>query len=387
MKKLLLIFFILFELSAYGDDIIINPDTNIELEKDLIEGEYEVIYEEPIELDPYSKDALKAIIEKDYDPNINEGIFKNQLHYKFKKGIVEDVTTKLGTRLDFAQNISDNSNFEFNTKLITLSAYGKFKSQKEGYSLIFDFTPVHENFFHRLMLDTYIESNRIKNNKIILGTSCPTVGIEGAMSPYLIPFFNKSQIARNFGGIRKTGLRVLGDYKYFNYDVGGYSSDTRYTEFFPGVETDLWFGIKPLANFEKFGNLNIAGGYNAGERNSKDFQVASAAVVYDYKNLWLRSEYGWANGSNGLSGMTTKKREGYNATLGYRINKKIELVARYDDFNPDKKIKHNNTKEYSMGINYYILGQGLKLIFNYIYCDNQAMKNSHKLLFGTQVML
>ncbi|MBQ8475437.1 hypothetical protein IJ531_00080, partial [bacterium] len=313
--------------------------------------------------------------------------FKDQLQYNFKRGIFDDITAKFGTRMNLLENISDNSNLKFNDKLMTFGAYGKFKGKQEGYSLLFDFTPVHDNFFHRLLLDTYIESNRIKNNKIIIGTSRPTVGIEGGMSPYLIPFVEKSQIARNFGGIRKTGLRVLGDYKYINYDMGGYSSDTRYTEFFPGVECDLWLGVKPLANYKKYGNLNLAGGYNAGSRNSKDFQVTSAAILYDYKNLWFRAEYGYADGSNGYNGMTTKKREGYNATLGYYLTKKFEIVARYDDFNPDKKIKQNNTKEYSAGMNYYILGQGMKLMLNYVYCDNQAMKNSHKIMFLTQIML
>ena len=254
MKKVFLIFLIMLSMFALADDfddIILEKENSIEREKDLIEGEYEVIYEEAVEFNPYTKEALKGIIEKEYDTSINEGVFKDQLHYNFKRGIFDDITAKFGTRMNLLENISDNSNLKFNDKLMTFGAYGKFKGKQEGYSLLFDFTPVHDNFFHRLLLDTYIESNRIKNNKIIIGTSRPTVGIEGGMSPYLIPFVEKSQIARNFGGIRKTGLRVLGDYKYINYDMGGYSSDTRYTEFFPGVECDLWLGVKPLANYKK----------------------------------------------------------------------------------------------------------------------------------------
>jgi len=391
MRKIILIFFIFFSFLAWADDfedIILNSKSNTEREKDLIEGEYEVIYEEPIELNPYSKEGLKGIIEKEYDLNNNEGLLKNQLRYKFKHGFIDDVTFKYGTKGFFSQTIDKKNDFNYDTKLITLTTYGKFKNQKEGYSLLFDLTPMHENFFKRLVLDAYIESNRIKNNKLIIGTSRPTVGIEGGISSYLTPFLNKSQTARSFGHIRKTGVRLLGDYKYFNYDIGGYSSDTRYTKFFPGVETDLWLGVKPLANTDgKFGNLRIGGGYNGGKRNSKDFHVLSSAIEYDYKNFWLKSEYQYANGSNGYDGLTTKKRDGYNATVGFRLTKKLELVARYDNFNNDKKIKHNNTREYSAGINYYILGQGLRLIFNYIYCQNQVAKNSHKLLFGTQILL
>ena len=391
MKKIILIFLILFGFLAFGDeidDIILESQTNLEREKDLIEGEYEVIYEEPIELNPYTKEGLKGAIECEFDIYSNEGLLKNQLHYEFKNGPINDITAKFGTKGFFIQNLSNDKSLNYDTRLITLSTYGKFKSKKEGYSLLFDLTPMHDNFFHRLVLDAYIESNRIKNNKIIIGTSRPTVGIEGGISSYLTPLFYKSQTARNFGHIRKTGLRVLGDYKYFDYDIGGYSSDTRYTQFFPGVETDLWFGAKPLAKFDdKYGKLYLAGGSNIGSRNSKDFNVVSSAIRYDYKKLWFQGEYQRANGSNGYSGITRKKREGFNLTLGCNLTKKLEIIARFDDFNKDKKIKHTNSKEYTAGINYYIFGQCLRLIVNYVYCQNQMAKNSHRLIFGTQIIL
>ena len=98
-------------------------------------------------------------------------------------------------------------------------------------------------------------------------------------------------------------------------------------------------------------------------------------------------EYAVANGSNGGSGLTSKHRQGWYVTLGYHLTKKLELLARYDDFNPDKKIHNNNQREYTAGINYYLKGQSLKLILNYIYCQNQAKSNSHRILLGTQIAL
>ncbi|MBQ3819343.1 hypothetical protein II810_02740, partial [bacterium] len=64
-----------------------------------------------------------------------------------------------------------------------------------------------------------------------------------------------------------------------------------------------------------------------------------------------------------------------------------EAVVRYDDFNPDENINDNNTREYSAGINYYIKGQALKLILNYVFCQNQAGRDSHRILFGTQIAI
>lgn len=390
MKKLFFIFLILLSISVLAEDeIIIEPDNNIEVQKDLLQGEHEIIYEKPIELDevsPYSKEGLKAIITRDYNLDLPDGLFKEQLTFKFNKKFFKEIELKGNYKTALVQTISDDSNFKFDPNSITIGVKGKF-SDKEAFNTLFQVNPTGKSFFRRLVLDAWVETHRIKNNTVIFGTSRPTVGIEGGQSYYTLPFFLRSQTARNFGGVRKTGLRIKGDYKYFDYDIGGYSSDTYYTNFFPGMETDLWVGVKPLAKKENLGKLYVAGGYVGGRRHHQGYNVVSGAIQYDYKKFWMRGEIQNADGSNGASGLTNKKRMGYSATLAYRLTKKLEVLLRYDDFNPDKKVHKNNTREYSAGINYYILGQGMKLILDYIYCQNQASKNSHKILIGTQILL
>ena len=131
----------------------------------------------------------------------------------------------------------------------------------------------------------------------------------------------------------------------------------------------------------------VGGGLVSGERNSTDFFVTGANVGYEYKKMWLRAEFADADGSNGGTGLTSKKRQGWYAAAGYQVTPKIELVARYDEFNQDKKISHNNRQEYSTGINYYVKGQALKLVLNYIYCKNQNTTDTHRFLVGTQLAL
>ena len=412
MKKIFYLFFILLSLTpAFAiqnvakDDVVIFPDENIERKKDLIEGEKEVILEEPIilekqektleeriekEINPYTKEALKGIIKKEYDTNSPEGMFKRQLTAEFNKGPIKSATLQGSFIFTLGETIDKkDSDFKYNTQLINVGLKGKFRSEKEGYNLLFDLTPdMHDDFFHKLVLDAWIETKRIPHNTLMFGTSRPNVGYEGGQSPYLVPFLARSQTARNFGNIRKTGIRLKGDYKYMDYDIGGYSSDTWYSEFFPGVETDLWVNFKPLAKVnEKFGNLNIGGGIQTGGRNSQDFFVTSAAIRYDYKRFWLLAEYQNADGSNGASGITDKKRWGYNITLAYRITKKLELLLRYDDFDPDKLKGNNNIREYTAGINYFILGQTARIMLNYVFAQNQGGSDSHKIIVGTQLLL
>ncbi len=395
MKKIINICFIFLLISqiafAISDDI---DDTK--------KPKKEEIFEQPIilepderadikeEYNPYTKEALKGIIEKDYDLNSSDGMFHEQLKAKFNKGPIKDIGLQANFINSVGETMDENdSDFKFNPQLINIGIKGNFASEKEGYNLLFDLTPnIHENFFHRLVLDAWVETKRIPHHTLMFGTSRPNVGYEGGQCPYLVPFLNRSQTARNFGNIRKTGVRLKGDYKYVDYDIGGYSSDTYYSEFFPGVETDLWINFKPLANTNgKYGTLNISGGYQAGVRNSVDFNVTSMALRYNYKKFKLSSELQYANGSNGNSGLNDAQQWGYNITLAYQLTKKLEILLRYDDFDPNKKIAKNNTKEYTAGINYFILGQTLRVMLNYIYAQNDSKPDSHRILLGTQVLI
>jgi len=332
---------------------------------------------------------LKGIIEKEYNLDSTQGMFNDQLKLNIKKGIIKDIGFELAVHNKFTEIVSDDSNLKFAPSMINFVTAGKFRSEKEDYKLILDLTPdIHDNFFQRLVLDAWVQTKRIPHHSLKIGTYRPMLGYEGSKSAYILPFATRSQIARNFADMRKTGINLHGDFKYIEYDVGVFSSDTRYTEFMPGAEGNLWIAFKPLANIkEKCGDLKIAGGVQTGERNSQDFLVGSAAIKYDYKNFWMLAEYQNADGSNGKSGLTNKHRSGYNLTLAYRFTKRLEALLRFDSFDPDKNKIKDDTKEYTAGVNYYILGQTLRLIFNYVYCDNKIKSDSHKLIFGTQVLL
>ncbi len=102
--------------------------------------------------------------------------------------------------------------------------------------------------------------------------------------------------------------------------------------------------------------------------------------------MWSRFEYGIADGYNG-SQVVNKKAEGFYGIVGYKITPKFQVIARYDQFNPDRNISGDTRKEYTAGINYFIKGQALKLILNYVFCQNKNMPNSHRIMLGTQILL
>lgn len=341
--------------------------------------------------DELSKNAHNVYNLQIENTNVPSCLLKEPLTHHFEKGPLESVhlwgvlQTNMSTIIPNAGDVDNN----FRVGLINELIDGKFKGGKEDFRIMFDTTPQNKRgFFQQFVQDLFVETHRIPHHTVLIGNSRPGVGIEGAQSPYTLPLANRSQISRNLANVRKFGVRVRGDYSFVDYDLGGYSADTYFKEFFPGVEFDGWINFKPLAKTNgKYGKLVAGGGIVSGEKHSTDYFTAGAYIGYEYKKLWLRAEYANANGSNGGDGLTKKKRQGWYVTLGYHITKKLEAIIRYDEFDPDKQIRNNNMREYTAGINYYIKGQALKLILNYVFCQNNSGTDSHKIILGTQIAL
>ena len=65
----------------------------------------------------------------------------------------------------------------------------------------------------------YVTYNKIPHHKIQVGRARGQVGIEGGSSTYTLPFLHRSQIARNFGNLRTTSVKLLGNYEYADYSL------------------------------------------------------------------------------------------------------------------------------------------------------------------------
>lgn len=348
-------------------------------------------FETPTFKDKISKginDVYKLQIENTRVPSV---LLKDKLTFNFEKGPVESVHIWTGLKMNMSEDIQENgdNNTTFRMGVINNFIDGKFRGGKENFRIMLDTTPQNDRpFMQHLFQDLYIDTKRIPHHRILVGNSRPSVGYEGAGSAYTLPFANRSQIARNFGTVRKLGVRVMGNYDFVDYDLGGFSSGTYFSDFFPGGEFDGWVNIKPLAKTNgKYGILKIGGGIATGKRDSIGFTVTSAYVGYEYKKFRIKGEFANANGSNGLSGLTNKHRQGWTVTAYYLINKKLEAIVRYDEFDPDKSIDNNNRREYTAGLSWYIKGQALKLMLNYVFCQNQSAKDSHRIILGAQIAL
>ena len=290
------------------------------------------------------------------------------------------------TNFNFSESEFINADYAFD--VINAGLDGKLKNNNGDFRIMLNVSPLsNRNFAQNLFADMYVGTNKIPHHRIWVGNTRPPVGMEGGFSPYTLPFIARSQISRNFGTVRKLGGRVSGNYDLVDYDLGLYSSDTYFQEFFPGTEFVGWINLKPLGKTDgKYGKIKIGGGVQSGDRNC-DYTVTGAYLGYEYKKLLLNFEWADANGYNGPIGYSVDKHAtGFYSTLAYRLTPKLQAMIRYDEFDPNKDIANNRKKEYVAGINYFIKGQALKLMMNYVFCQNEGLKDSHRVMLGTQIL-
>lgn len=386
MKKyfvlfLFLLLFIVLPVSAV-EEVILNVDDNNELDFNIIKFLHQ---EDETGLSLYEKiENIKAREIKDTSSSIY--LLDSILTKKYDSGPIESshLFAYYRAALEFNANNGDGI-YDFNA--IQTGVNGKFKNSQNYYEARFRLNPIEgHSFLHTLPIDIYIANASIPNNRIIIGNTRTSTGYEGARSDSIIPMIARSQIARNFGNIRKLGVKIKGNYKLIDYDIGGFSSDTYFYSFFPGVEFAGWINFKPLAKTNgKYGKLILGSGLTAGQNNT-NYCVTGAYAGYEYKNFMANFEWAAANGYNGSKGISTNHAEGFYTTLGYKITPMVQVLTRYDQFKPDKS-QTENIKEYTIGLNYFIKGQALKLMLNYVYRDEAQNKDSHRIILGTQILL
>ncbi len=335
------------------------------------------------------REKIKEINSKEVsDISKSNYLLEGVLTKNFDNSLVESVHLfghyRAGLSMDFYPDDEDLS-YEFST--VDAGVNGKLKGNN-FYEARFRFRPQHNyNFFQYLPSNVYVANTSISHHKIIVGNTRVPTGHEGTKSISVIPFVARSQISRNFGNIRKLGVRVKGNYDLVEYDLGGYSSDTYFRQFFPGAEFAGWVTLKPLGKTRgKYGSLKLGSGLTSG-KNDIDYTVLGAYASYEYKKLYANFEWAKADGYNGARGISSNQAEGFYTTLGYRITPKLQLVGRYDYYKPDSNVANSTQKEYSAGVNYFVIGQAVKLMLNYVFCQNDAKDDSHRIVLGTQLML
>jgi len=315
-------------------------------------------------------------------------LYQDDLTFNYKKGPISKIHIYGAYRGSINALWRPEYSTEYNNLVTQIGAYGSFRNHNYKFKIAANPIPQRGiNYIDRLLTDIYVVNTSIPNHQILAGYSRVQTGVEGGTSTYILPFVARSQIARNFGSARSLALKVIGNYQYLDYNISAGSSGRYITSGMPGAEFNSWINFKPLGHkAKKYGKITIGGGYNGGH-NRIDYNVASAYLSYHHKQIWTNIEAAIADGYNGSNGISSNKACGYAATLGWKFNPHLQLIGRIDQFDPNRHISNDLKREYTIGINWFIKGQALKVMLNYVFCDNQNQPDGHKIIVATQVLL
>ncbi|MCR5265964.1 MAG: hypothetical protein K6E29_05160 [Cyanobacteria bacterium RUI128] len=395
MKKIFITFFLILSFTSCAYAIEEIPlqldDTPVEL--DVIKEEKEDVSDVPVDEAEYHK-SLKDKIHDVFDLKVSDNehieyLFNNLLTKEFEKGPLSNIGLWglwRGGLVESFENHDNHTNVSYN--IVESRIHGQFRNKKTSFVITGRFTPQKEfTFMQNLFSDVFIRHRFCDKAVLTIGNTRTHTGAEGAQSELLIPFYFRSQISRQFGNIRKMGVRLAGDFSLMDYDIAVNTSGTYFTSFFPGAEFCGWVNFKPLGKTDgKYGKLIIGGGLTSGRRHF-DYTDIGAYISYRYKKFKADFEVGDGNGYNGRMGAANIHARGYYTTLYYDLTNKVQLLARFDDFTPNTKDSSHHTREYSTGINYFIKGQTIKLMLNYVFREDSIAGNSHRIIIGTQIVL
>lgn len=328
-----------------------------------------------------------------------KGLLEDTMKMTFEKGLVESIAPWVDyngawTGAWTGENYA-NSTYGINFQDVGLN--GKFRTKddpasgkKTVFRLMYNTGKeiVGNSYLQSFMADNYIMRYWTKDDQILLGYARASVGIEGGESPFTIPFFARSQISRTYGNVRTLGLKVQGNHKWYDYSAGIFSSGRYFHDWFPGCEYVTLLSVKPLAGTDgKWGKLTMGGSLNGGSANPGAYFVAGTHFIYEYKRLKATAEFASADGSNGSTGYTANQSEGFYGTLAYRVTPRNQFLVRYDQFDPNINRANDIRKELSIGWNYFVKGQALKLMVNYVMYNVENGTYGSRIMAGTQIIL
>lgn len=321
----------------------------------------------------------------------SKGLLADQMKMTFEKGPIDNIIPWVDYNGYFSGLWTGDTykNTLYNINFADVGFNINMKDKKTYVRFMFSPVKTYEgkNYFQSFFADNYITYKISKNNTILAGNTWVPLGLEGKESPLVWQFFNRSQTSMNYSSVRALETKLMGNYKYLDYQLAFGSAGRGFTDWFPGPEFTSWFEFKPLANTnDKYGKLIVAAGFNGGNTNSH-YAVGTGAVSYEYKRWRAISEFGMAEGSNGALGYSPYKSRGINATLAYRLTPRIQVLGRYDQFDPNTEKVNDMRREYTAGLNYFVKGQALKLMLNYTLYSIESGTYGSRILVGSQFVL
>lgn len=191
------------------------------------------------------------------------------------------------------------------------------------------------------------------------------------MSTAKLDMINYPLISTKYGVWRQVGIQSTTNTKYVDFNLGifnGYPSNN-WSDNNDAKDVLLRVTAKPFKQVQIFGYgwfgnaLFAADSDLAANRFGIGFSTEQELTESKYA-LVLRGEYLMAKDDT-IENSTIDSR-GYYLHIGFKPKPNIEILFRYDGFDPNTDVDYNKQSWITGGINYYISGTNVMLYLNYI---------------------
>ncbi|OGI17810.1 MAG: hypothetical protein A2255_04660 [Candidatus Melainabacteria bacterium RIFOXYA2_FULL_32_9] len=347
--------------------------TRLEILKQELKGELGELTSKVASLET-SVDSLKGSVS-----NLEE---ENKKDWKFDYG--EKFKINGGLQAQFTGNFKKGddqypSNFALPYSEIRFS--GKM-NPKVGYVAALVPTRAFDGSEKGVLREAYATLDVIPHHTVYLGQNMVPIGYEGPQNPMAIETIDKAQMSRKLTDMPDLGVKAEGNWDFFSYSLGAYNGNGQNTaDSNSHLALASWATVKPLYKYPQLGKLELGGGCYTGNNGSYNKDILSFYSGYKLKKFALWGEYLTANGYLD----SKQKADSFYLHSSYYLTNKLQLLARFDQFDPNTKVKKNLNREYTVGGN-YLLRDNLSLMMGLVQVANQEGRNSQRLEALTQIM-
>lgn len=220
------------------------------------------------------------------------------------------------------------------------------------------------------ILDSKLSFNYLPATELAIGRFVPAFSYYMPCSTAKLDFVNYPVVITEYGMWRQTGVQSTTKFPpleitagVFNgYPANNTSDNNDAKDLLFGVNMNAAKGLRVLT-YSWLGN-SIAGPAAGDVKNRY-----GGGVLFEKNSTSFKGEYiaGLDRGGTG----TEIRSSGFYAQAAYKISQRVEVLARFDNFDGNADVPDDAVTWVTGGLNYYLLGQNAMFYFNYIRKTNE----------------
>ncbi|MBI4656438.1 MAG: hypothetical protein HY746_06815 [Elusimicrobia bacterium] len=227
------------------------------------------------------------------------------------------------------------------------------------------------------LLDTKLQFFYLPKTEIAVGRFLPNFTYYMPMSTAKLDLVNYPLITTQYAVWRQVGIQTTTTLDRFDLNVGVFNGYPANNMNDTNNAKDLFGRVtaKPIDGLQVFGYAWMGNAFATRTGILAQNRVGGGAsfekkLSQESKVLTLRGEYLKASNENAADSM------GYYAQAGLKVTPKIEILSRYDGYDPNVDAKDDGLTWITGGLNYYLDGTNVMFYLNYIKKINEVPSGS-----------